>query len=161
MFVDQENDPFIANLFVLEDGQWRNLRAKLTPTFTSRKIKIMFETIANCAIGLTDIMESAVENTKPIDKKYILARLTTDIIASTAFGLECNSLKNPNTPFRIYCKRNLENTALERFKRLLSIILPKQFLKIIKFKLAKPDVEKFFSKVVEDNVEYREKNNIH
>jgi cytochrome P450 family 6 len=50
---DEENYPLAANLFNLEGKRRRHLRIKLTPVFTSGKIKIMFNLVHKCAQDLT------------------------------------------------------------------------------------------------------------
>ncbi|RZC36133.1 p450 domain containing protein [Asbolus verrucosus] len=99
---NEENDPLNGHLFNLKDAKWRNMRIKLTPTFTSGKMKMMFQTLADCTIGLKDVMDDSATHQKPVDIKDILGRFTTDIIGSVAFGLECNTIKNPDALFRKY-----------------------------------------------------------
>ncbi|KAJ3659268.1 hypothetical protein Zmor_010965 [Zophobas morio] len=159
-FIDEHHDPLSGHLFNLEDTKWKNMRIKLTPTFTSGKMKMMFQTLADCTVGLKTVMDkSAVEHT-PLDIKDILGRFTTDIIGSVAFGLECNSLKDPDALFRKYGKRVFEIDTWERLKFIMQFAFPRNLLKAIKFKMTKPEVENFFMKAVRDTVAYREKNNI-
>ncbi|XP_044255038.1 probable cytochrome P450 6a14 isoform X2 [Tribolium madens] len=160
-YFDSENDPLSGHLFNLEDAKWKNMRVNLTPTFTSGKIKMMFQTLADCASGLKPIVDKAAKNHTSIDIKDILARFTTDVIGSVAFGLECNSLKHPEAEFRKFGKRIFEIDVIDRIKILLQLIFPRNILQAMKMKTTKPEVEEFFMKAIRDTVNYREKNNIY
>ncbi|KYB26434.1 putative cytochrome P450 6a14-like Protein [Tribolium castaneum] len=142
LYMDKENDPLSGHLFNLEDEKWKNMRNKLTPTFTSGKLKMMFQTLANCTVGLQTIMDDADTNHTPLDIKDILGRFTTDIIGSVAFGLECNSLKDPDALFRKYGRKVFEMDIWERLKMFTQFVLSHRVL------------------LIKDTVEYREKNNV-
>nr|AKZ17695.1 cytochrome P450 monooxygenase CYP6BQ36 [Tenebrio molitor] len=160
-YVDEENDPLSAHLFSLEDAKWRNMRVKLTPTFTSGKMKMMFQTLADCTVGLTELIDDSVVKNEPVDIREVLGRFSTDIIGSVAFGIECNSLKDPNSLFRKYGKKVFDVSTWEKTKGFVQFFFPRRILKAIKFKITNAEVEKFFMKIVEDTVNYREQNNIY
>ncbi|XP_044255034.1 cytochrome P450 6A1-like [Tribolium madens] len=160
-YMNEKDDPLSGHLFNLEDTKWRNMRIKLTPTFTSGKMKMMFQTLADCTQGLKEIMDNSALNHAPADIKDILGRFTTDIIGSVAFGIECNSLKDPNAEFRKYGRKVFEVGFIDRIKTICIISLPHPVLRFFKIKFTKSDVEKFFMNAIRDTVNYREKNNIY
>ncbi|GLH10348.1 AGAP012296-PA-like protein [Gryllus bimaculatus] len=107
-FASEKTDPiFGKNLFNLKDQTWRDMRATLSPAFTTSKIKAMLPLMSQCADQFSQYLRekyvSSKEGsmTKPLvfDLKDLFTRLTNDIIATTAFGVSCDSLKNPNNEF--------------------------------------------------------------
>lgn len=73
-------DPLSAHLFNLTGSKWKNLRAKMTPTFTSGKLKAMFGTLVDCGWPMREHIERCAEDATAIDIKEILACYTTDVI---------------------------------------------------------------------------------
>ncbi|KAK5638806.1 hypothetical protein RI129_013101 [Pyrocoelia pectoralis] len=157
--VDEEYDPLSIHLFAMKGARWKKLRIKLTPTFTSGKMKMMFETLVLCSTNLTAVLDEMVDQKEPIDIKEVIARFTTDIIGSCAFGLECNSLKNPDSEFRRYGKLFFDTSLRDSIVRLLTLILP-EFFTIFRVRSHRKDVTDFFMNVVQQTVRYRETNNI-
>lgn len=161
MYVNEKNDPLSAHLFNLEGPKWRSLRAKLSPTFTSGKMKMMHPTIMATAFQFEDhLVQLAGGKTTEVELKELLAEFTTDVIGSAAFGIECNSMKNPNSEFRLNGKKVFENTPL----RMLKIIFLLNFQKIGNFlgmRFTADGVTDFFMGLLRETVKYREDNNVH
>jgi cytochrome P450 family 6 len=63
--VGDKYDPlFGRNLSVLKGQLWRHLRIKLTPVFTSHKMKMMFHLMDTCGKELADCLEKATADGK-------------------------------------------------------------------------------------------------
>uniref|UniRef100_U5EVH3 Putative cytochrome n=1 Tax=Corethrella appendiculata TaxID=1370023 RepID=U5EVH3_9DIPT len=159
MYYNEKHDPISAHLFNLEGERWKSLRSKLIPTFSSGKMKMMCPTIVGVGDQLRDCLNKMIEENHEIEMKDILSRFTTDIIGNTAFGLECNSLKDPDTEFRRMGKKVFE-VPPKQFLKFLFITSFRKLSKVIGVKVTSDDVSKFFFKVVKDTIEYRERNKI-
>lgn len=96
---------------------------------------------------------------EPINAKYFLDCYTVDGIGSCAFGLNCNSFKNPDSDFVKYGNRIFNPTVLEAAKGFLTLALPK-LAKLLRLVTTPADSAKFYMKVVEDTVRYREQNKV-
>lgn len=156
----QEADPMSANLFALRGQKWKDIRSMLTPTFTTGKMKMMLHILVKIGEDLQHVFAKQAAQNEIIGMKDMIARFTTDVIGSCAFGLECNSLKNPTMDFKKYGDRVLQTVLSNTTFTILGFIAP-WFLKA--FNLAQTDKKSsdFFMKILKDTIEYREKNEVH
>jgi len=59
VFYNEKLEPLSGNMFTLEPVRWKILRHKLTPTFTSGKMKYMFPTL----LAVADMLEVELKST--------------------------------------------------------------------------------------------------
>ncbi|KAK7789223.1 hypothetical protein R5R35_007048 [Gryllus longicercus] len=159
LVVDEKTNPLSAHLFNLGGGRWRALRTKLTPTFTSGKMKMMFALMSECAHEFCQFVSEEARATGEVEFKEVLAKFTTDIIGSCAFGLQFNSMKNPDSEFRAMGRKVFAPSASRTLVGLFFQFAP-SLAKVFRLRFPTPEVSDFFLKAVHDTVEYREKNNI-
>lgn len=159
MPVDEINDPLSAHLFNISGQKWRDLRVKLSPAFTSGKLKAMFSIIRDCGSVLENYLVSNVKNGVDVfEFRDLMARYNTNIISSVAFGIDNDCINDPNHIFRKMGAKFFEATFVNGFRIMLSFLTPKIFHKI-GMKMVVDDVEDFMISIVKQTVEYREANN--
>jgi cytochrome P450 family 6 len=139
----------------MRGSQWRKLRAKLTPTFTSGKMKMMFSLMNECAEELRSFLEGPASRNEDLEVKEIMSKFTTDIIGSCVFGLKCNSIKDPNSEFRTMGSKVVEPSLNSVIRLLLGILVPKLGIRVLPW-----EVTQFFISAVRDTIKYREQHNI-
>ncbi|XP_055296745.1 uncharacterized protein LOC129565659 [Sitodiplosis mosellana] len=156
---NEEYDPLSGHLFVLPGQKWKNLRGKLTPTFTSGKLKSMFSTLLDCGSTLQNYLEKLANKGEMLDVREISAAHSTNVIASVAFGIDVDTINDPNNDFRKYGRKIFESNFWNNLKGLIGFVAPK-LMSFLRLKAFDADVEKFIMSVVKQNLEYREKNNV-
>ncbi|KAH8316439.1 hypothetical protein KR067_008043, partial [Drosophila pandora] len=163
LFNNPEDDPLTGHLLNLQGEEWKAMRQKLTPVFTSGKIKQMSEVVVEVAHHLVDTMDKEVTHAAvddgDIEIKEICARYTTDVIGTCAFGLECYSLKDPQAEFRKKGRMILETPRHSMLVQLF-IITNGKLARKLRMKVLPDELTEFFLSAVKSTVEYRLKNNI-
>lgn len=123
-------------------------------------MKMMFQTFVACTETLIEVLNQHAVIKDSVEIKDVVSRFTTDIIGSCAFGIDCNSLKNPNSEFRNFGKKIFDSTLKNLMRNILVLALPNSLLTMLGIKQLDEGVSDFFIGVVRDTISYREKNNI-
>lgn len=159
VYSNEEDDPLSAHLFTLEGTKWKNLRAKMSPTFTSGKLKLMLPIIAQVGDELKICVDETIEENSVVEIRDVLARFTTDVIGRCAFGIDCNSLIDPNTEFRKIGKL-LFDTPRHNGLVLFFLLTFNDLAKKLHFKFFHDDVSSFVTDVIEKTIAYRENSEV-
>jgi cytochrome P450 family 6 len=157
IYYNEKGDPLSAHLFALDGDKWRTLRYKLTPTFTSGKMKTMFVTLVAVVEQFQSALEHELKMGHEVEMREMLGRFTTDVIGSCAFGLDCNSLKDPNAEFRVRSRKVFENPPLSQIEQIL-VRNFRGLAKVMNIKVFSTDVSDFFMRIVKETIDYRELN---
>ncbi|CAG2107352.1 unnamed protein product [Medioppia subpectinata] len=133
------------------DGHWKRIRALISPTFTSGKLKHMYPLINECCRDFLAALNTDVSTGRTeVELKEIMGAYSMDVIASCAFATKTNTYSNPNNPFTTKCKAMF----IERpFISFLSLILPTFIInnKLWKVMVKDPDLyAKFFLDISRD-----------
>ncbi|XP_015274888.1 PREDICTED: cytochrome P450 3A9-like [Gekko japonicus] len=143
---------------IAKDEQWKRIRTVLSPTFTSGKLKEMFPIIKNYGEVLVQNVQKKVERDEPIEVKEIFGAYSMDVVTSTSFGVNIDSLNNPKDPFvkeiRKMTKFNSSDPLI-----ILSVMFPflTPILRLMKVNLFPNDALDFFSRSVRKIREERQK----
>uniref|UniRef100_A0AAT9UTS1 Cytochrome P450 6DD3 n=1 Tax=Maconellicoccus hirsutus TaxID=177089 RepID=A0AAT9UTS1_MACHI len=158
---DGEREPLTANLVNLEGVKWRILRHKLTPTFSSGKIKNMMYLLHDCGKQLLQYLQETMESTNEIEieMRDFTAKFTTDVIGSCAFGLNFNSMSPESSAFRQMGREVLQPSKIFAFSKLLRVFFPALF-RTLKLRTFPKKVNDFFLNMVTETLKHRQKHNI-
>uniref|UniRef100_A0AAT9UTH1 Cytochrome P450 6PW3 n=1 Tax=Maconellicoccus hirsutus TaxID=177089 RepID=A0AAT9UTH1_MACHI len=153
-----ENEPLTMNMFSAPGTLWRNLRTRLTPTFTSGKMKYMFNLVQECAEELVQAVDSHIQNDTTIDVKNYVTRYSIEVISSCAFGLKTYSIKDGHSRFAAMASKIFEGKLSARIVYLTRSVCPK-LKEILRVPFIGKTTSEFFLKLTNDVVEHRKASN--
>lgn len=101
--IDVNSDPVGGRMLAfMHDEPWRHMRTMLSPAFTGNKMRYYFHLITECAERTMEYVDEQFKGSKKrfrFETYEFFTRVTNDLIASTAFGLEERSLKHKSNEF--------------------------------------------------------------
>lgn len=160
-FVNETLDPMASkNLFVLKGDQWREMRKLLSPSFTSKKMKMMFELTTQCAENFVNfVVTQSGKAGKTYDMKDLMGKLATDTMATCAFGISVDSFNNPDNEFYLLAAKAMTFDGWLSFKFFMHRNFP-IIAKFFKLRMFGPKIENFFKNVISTTVKVRDEQKI-
>ncbi|XP_047989140.1 cytochrome P450 6B5-like isoform X1 [Leguminivora glycinivorella] len=137
-------DTLADNVLFMEDYErWKLVRQKLSPVFTSLRLRNMFYIVERCASDFAKLLEENEEfRQKPFNACYTY---TTSALGASVFGID-TAVNTMHSPFLDMAWKSLEPTFRANFRFFLSNTFPFLF-RLFKLK-AFAEHEDFFINVV-------------
>lgn len=154
-----QNDPLAHHLFNIEGHEWKVLRSKLTPAFTTGKLKHMIDLMIECADHYENFLKDQIGNGKVLECRELAAKFTTDVIGSCAFGINMNAIGQEDSQFRVIGRKIFEPTIWNMVKRLMSILTPGLF-RFLGLQTLSNEHTNFFINSIKETIKFRLKEKI-
>uniref|UniRef100_A0A6P7F9N3 Cytochrome P450 9e2-like isoform X2 n=1 Tax=Diabrotica virgifera virgifera TaxID=50390 RepID=A0A6P7F9N3_DIAVI len=160
-FLPEKADPLWSkNLFALTGQRWKDMRPILSPSFTGSKMKSMFLLMSQCGENLAKFFMEKDKNTIEIEMKDAFTRFTNDVIATTAFGLEVDSLRKPENEFYLMGKEATDFSGFWKGMKFLGYSIMPKIFEVLKVKIFDNHVRKFFTELIGETIRVREEKGI-
>lgn len=158
-FVDEIRDPISTHLFNIGGQKWRDLRFKLSPTFTSGKLKSIFPGMRNCGKTLQQFLLKKYANGQNVfNFTDMFAKYTTHNIISVIFSIHSDTFDDPNNIFRKVSANFSEPSKRQHIMDIFSFLIPNilHAISIFNFRSVTENVNDFVMNFVAKIVEHRE-----
>lgn len=151
---------FNGALFLMKDQRWKDMRATLTPAFTNSKMRLMWTKATQIGEkSIEYLTQNLVDGKIEIDAIDFYSKITIDIISACAFGLMNDSVNETDNQIHHHVNRCFVfNSVSQMNKFILATSLPK-LANLLKLRLIPKDTTKFFTKLIRDIIDHRQRSN--
>ncbi|KAF2886261.1 hypothetical protein ILUMI_19912 [Ignelater luminosus] len=145
-------------LFMVKNPEWKLLRTKMTPVFTTGKIKSMLNLINGAADEMVTYINKNLDKNS-LEAKELCAKYSTNVIASCAFGIDAHSFENENAEFRAVGRKMFDSHWKTAFRQTSYFVAP-SLVKLLRLPFLDPSVSRFVREVFWATIANREKTNV-
>ncbi|XDV17067.1 hypothetical protein PO909_016512 [Leuciscus waleckii] len=112
LFTNRRNFRLNGQLYdgvsIVEDDDWRRIRSLLSPSFTSGRVKEVRSAFQTHSKILVENLGKSATRGENVDIKEFFGAYSMDVVTSTAFSVDIDSLNNPKDPFVTNIKKMLK-----------------------------------------------------
>lgn len=147
-----ENDLFLHILSGLQGSKWYQSTHDLSPTFSANKIRSMHTLMVKTSEKFTNTLKDADKTAKIFDTRNLFTRYANDIIASTALGIELNSLHDTDNQLFVAGCALSEFSYINALKFLANASFPTP-VKLLDVCMAEEKNAKTIKKIIKETIE--------
>ncbi|XP_019644909.1 PREDICTED: cytochrome P450 3A29-like [Branchiostoma belcheri] len=114
---------FGASVAALKDDDWKRVRGVISPTFSTGKLKQMSPHLERCAANFISKLDENCQDGTVFDMKKLTGAFSLDVTSSTAFGVDVDSLNNPDNPL-VWSAKNMFDFSFYNPLVLIVILFP-------------------------------------
>ncbi|KAM9350433.1 cytochrome P450 3A40-like [Symphorus nematophorus] len=93
------NGPLRDAVSIVEDEEWKRIRSILSPSFTSGRLKEMYTIMLQHSSNMIQSLHKKVKADEVIEVKEVFGPYSMDVVTSTAFSVDIDSINRPSDPF--------------------------------------------------------------
>lgn len=158
MYSNQDRDPLGGNLFHIYGQQWKEMRGKMSQYFTPVKVKAMLSYVDRTLSKAIRTIDDSIDDNEPVEMKYILMNITTDVITQAIFGIETDTFQKKDSVFSEVAEEMFKTKLTSR--TFLSIISPRLY-DYLKLCILDEKSTTTVIDIVKKTVDYRRKEKIY
>jgi len=112
-------------LTALDGDDWKSVRAILTTGFTTGKLKSMTGLMLDTCESFTNHLDKLIEKDETMNAKEMFSCFATDIICSNFFGINVDTLSEPDHPLIKNISKVFGAEFMKNWRILLIFLFPK------------------------------------
>lgn len=139
------NGPLRDAVSIVEDENWKRIRSILSPSFTSGRLKEMYKIMLQHSGNLINSLQKKVDADEVIEVKEVFGPYSMDVVTSTAFSVDVDSINHPSDPFVANIKKMVKFSFLNPLLVLI-VLFPflQPLLEKMNYSFFPPEVLEFF-----------------
>ena len=150
---------YLDNMMMMMEGEeWKQMRSIMSPIFTSGKLKNMNKLFNKVGRDFAEHLDKLAQGKDEVNARDLSSRYTTQVIASTGFGLEISAFADdPKSEQFFQMARRVtgaDASAIDMLKTLLSFLAPSVF-SALKLEPYNKESLNFFGDVIRQTINSR------
>ncbi|CAG7702444.1 unnamed protein product [Allacma fusca] len=153
-----QKDILFSKMLTSKTGkEWKDLRSTMSPTFSTGKIKRMFEHFNTCGSKFADYLKEVEKTENQVDFQDVFGRYTVAVIASIVFGIETDVFTNDASYFRRMAVQS-RTFSFARMIKLFLLFTSPPLGKLLGVSFSDTESTDFFDTLIQKNIQKRREN---
>lgn len=154
------SNQYVSDMMINISGdRWKAMRTLASPVFTSGKLKSMVPLIDNVGDALVKYLETFEAANKEFECKELFTLYSVDVVATTGFGMDANTFKDPNGVFKdqvdkMQYRNKHKAGTLAQCSQILAFVWA-DLARLLKLDVLHPEAITFFTNIIKREITER------